>query len=57
MHIHVYCGSGEAKFWLEPKIEIAKNYKLSQKQLGEAQQIIEAHQNEFKSAWKKHLGS
>jgi Domain of unknown function (DUF4160) len=25
MHVHVYCERGEAKFWLEPKIELAKN--------------------------------
>lgn len=24
MHVHVYCGDGEAKYWLEPGIEIAK---------------------------------
>jgi hypothetical protein len=23
------CGDGEAKFWLEPKIELAQNYRLS----------------------------
>ena len=28
MHIHIYCGDGEAKFWLEPRIELARNYKL-----------------------------
>ena len=30
-HIHIYCQSGEAKFWLKPQIELAKNYKLSRK--------------------------
>jgi hypothetical protein len=29
MHVHVYCGDGEAKFWLEPEIELARNYRLS----------------------------
>jgi hypothetical protein len=27
MHVHVDATDGEAKFWLEPKIELAKNYK------------------------------
>ena len=25
MHIHVLCGGKEAKFWLEPQVELAKN--------------------------------
>ena len=28
-HIHVHCAKGEAKFWLEPNIELAKNFGLS----------------------------
>lgn len=57
MHVHVYCSDGEAKFWLEPEIGLAKNYNLSQKQLTEIEDIIEVRQNEFISAWKEHLGS
>ena len=57
MHIHVYCGDGEAKFWLEPQIELAKNYRLTRAQLREIEQIIEVHHDEFKAAWKEHLGS
>ena len=25
-HVHISCGDGEAKFWLEPAIELAENY-------------------------------
>ncbi|MCF8412827.1 MAG: DUF4160 domain-containing protein [Melioribacteraceae bacterium] len=25
-HIHVYCSEGEAKVWIEPKVELARNY-------------------------------
>ncbi len=28
MHVHVHGTNGEAKFWLEPKIELAGNYGL-----------------------------
>ena len=55
MHVHVYCADGEAKFWLEPQLELARNYRLSRTQLGEIEQIIEAHHDEFASAWKRHL--
>ena len=56
MHVHVYCGDGEAKFWLEPEIELAKNHRLSRAQLKEVEQIIEVHQDEFRAAWQEHLG-
>ena len=29
MHVHVVCVDGEAKFWIEPDIELAQNYGLS----------------------------
>jgi hypothetical protein len=29
MHAHVYCGDGEAKYWLEPEMKLARNYRLS----------------------------
>lgn len=25
LHVHVHCADGEAKFWLEPEIELAQN--------------------------------
>ena len=56
-HVHVYCGDGEAKFWLEPAIELADNYGLKRKQLSKIQRIIEERKDEIIDAWKKHLGS
>ena len=52
MHVHIYCADGEAKFWLEPEIELAKNFKLSRKQLKEIEEILEEHYDEIKSAWQ-----
>jgi len=56
-HVHVYCGDGEAKFWLEPAVELAENYGLKRKQLGQVERIIEERKDEIIDAWKKHLGS
>src|SRR5688572_29466312 len=28
IHVHVFCSQGEAKFWIEPEIELADNYGL-----------------------------
>lgn len=56
IHIHVYCGNGEAKFWLEPNLELAENYGLTPKQLREVQGMIEEHRDEIINSWKTHLG-
>ena len=56
-HIHIQCQNGEAKFWLEPQVELAKNYKLSRKELKEIEKIIEEHYDEFISAWEEYFGS
>ncbi len=57
MHVHIYCADGEAKFWLEPEIELAKNFKLSRKQLKEIEEILEEHYDEIKSAWQEWFKS
>lgn len=57
MHIHVSSNSGEAKFWLEPSVSLAKDYGLSQKELRDIQKIIEERKDEIKSSWRKHFPS
>jgi hypothetical protein len=56
MHVHVSCPDGEAKYWLTPEIELARNQRLSRMQLKEIENIIEVHYDEFKNAWGKHVG-
>jgi hypothetical protein len=56
LHVHVHHVDGEAKFWLEPKLELAHNYGLSQRRLTIALDIIRRHKREIRSAWKKHFG-
>jgi hypothetical protein len=57
MHVHVHCGDGEAKFWLEPDVELVKNYRLSKAQVAEIAALIRSHYDELKSAWEKHFGT
>ena len=57
MHVHVSSAEGEAKFWLEPIIALANNYRFSAKQLKEIQKIIEEQNSEITNAWKKHFKS
>lgn len=56
-HIHVQNQNGEAKFWLDPQIELAKNYKLSRVELNEIEKIVENHYNDFIKAWEDHFGN
>ena len=55
MHIHVYSEDGEAKFWLDPKIELAKNHKFSKYQLNEIKGILEEYYDEIKDSWRNHF--
>jgi len=56
-HIHVQRSGGEAKFWIDPAVELAANYGLKPKQVAEAEQLIEEHLHEIRSAWVKHFAS
>jgi len=56
MHVHVMCANGEAKFWLDPTIELARNYRLTARQLRQIESILEAHSDELIGAWRKHFG-
>jgi len=55
IHVHVYCGDGEVKFWVEPQVSVAKNYGLSASQIAELTTIVEDHKDEITDAWGKHF--
>jgi len=55
MHVHVACANGEAKFWLEPKVELARNYRLTRSQIKQAEGKIQAHYDELCTAWRRHF--
>ena len=50
MHIHVQGESGEAKFWIEPRIELVRNYGLSDIDLGRIKKLIEEHEDGIRNA-------
>ncbi|HVC09066.1 MAG TPA: DUF4160 domain-containing protein [Elusimicrobiota bacterium] len=57
MHVHVASAEGEAKFWLEPIISLARYNDLSPRRLREMQKIVEERENEIRLAWKKYFKS
>jgi len=47
----------EAKFWLEPQVELAADYGLGSTRINAARRIIEEHIDDIRSAWARHFGS
>ena len=56
MHIHVLYGRHEAKFWLEPEVEMAKNAGIPEHKLSEIRKIVERYADEFKKQFREHIG-
>ncbi|MGO8943128.1 MAG: DUF4160 domain-containing protein [Syntrophobacteraceae bacterium] len=50
MHIHVNCGHGEAKFWIEPDIALARSFGLKEPELRLLLSVIEERIDEIKNA-------
>jgi hypothetical protein len=57
MHVHVHGPTGEAKFWLEPTVELAQNYGLSSQQVNTVLRVIREREDDIRKAWKTHFGS
>ena len=55
MHIHVLTDDGEAKFWLEPSVEMAMSKGVSAKDLKIIAKQIMERTDDIKKAWKKHF--
>ncbi len=54
-HIHVQHPTGEAKFWVEPSIALSQNYGLSEQGLAKARKLIQEHEDEIRTAWRRHF--
>jgi hypothetical protein len=57
MHIHVDSSEGEAKFWIEPEIELARSHGLPERELTRLRKLVEEHEDVIRTAWNKHFGS
>jgi hypothetical protein len=55
MHIHISGQGGEAKFWIEPCIELAQNFGLSEMELRKVGKLIEEHEDDIRKAWYCHF--
>ena len=56
LHVHVIGHGGEAKFWLDPQIELAQGHGLNTRRVSRLQRMVEEHQDEIREAWNRHFG-
>jgi hypothetical protein len=54
--VHVSHPTGEAKFWIDPDIALAANYGLTAQRVAAALRLIKEHEDEIRSAWRRHFG-
>ena len=55
MHVHVQSAQGEAKFWMEPRIELQANYGLAEREIARIREVLERRQDEIRRAWRTHF--
>jgi hypothetical protein len=51
-HVHVQSSRGEAKFWLEPAIELAQDRGLGRRDVARALRILREREQEVRAAWE-----
>ena len=56
MHIHVIHNGNEAKFWLEPYVELAENNGIAEERLTKIKKIVERNADRFKEQFNEHIG-
>ena len=57
IHVHVAHPDGEAKFWLLPSVTLSASIGLSDRQLREAQTIVEENLQEILDAWHRYFSA
>lgn len=55
MHIHVFKDDCEAKFWLEPQVELDYNNGFKAKELKLITSIVNDNEEQFKEKYRKHV--
>ena len=55
MHIHVFKAEKEAKYWLEPEVELERNYGFTTKELKKISLIVKQNEDEFKQKYREHI--
>ncbi len=54
MHVHVESSEGEVKVWLEPRIELAQNHGVAEREVTKFLRILERRHVEIEERWHRH---
>jgi hypothetical protein len=54
-HVHVQHATGEAKIWLDPRVELAHNLGLTPVRVATALRLARKHEYEIRAAWTTHF--
>jgi hypothetical protein len=57
IHVHVSSGEGEAKFLMDPRIELARSYGIKDDSISRIIELIKEHEVEIRDAWDRHFTS
>ncbi len=55
VHIHVRCGERLAKFWIDPRVELAESYGFSATELNKIAKLIVRNSSEIKDYWDEYF--
>ena len=55
MHVHVLSENGEAKLWIEPKVELAMQHGLKDHEVSEIIRVTEEKADEIRESWNSHF--
>jgi hypothetical protein len=53
VHAHAIANRSEAKFWLEPEVELDANHGLNQSQIRIARRVVDERRDDFLDAWRE----
>ena len=56
IHIHIIKAEKEAKYWLEPDMELAENYGFNNKELSFIEKILTEYGDYFKVKFSRPVG-
>jgi len=55
-HVHVISPDGEAKLWLEPRVEVADQVGLNPQQIQRILETVIKNQEVIRAKWNRHFG-
>jgi len=55
VHVHMRKGGGEAKFWVEPAVDLAESCGLKVREVAEAERLVRKHKALIISKWHEHF--